>query len=99
MSWLIAPGDTMCGYLKIHGLDSISVTVPLMIRNICAVFREHQNKCLLNKEEASEQCTVVRNHTIREVVTALQNMSTSVSAGSSEYYRSVQATLARYECR
>ncbi|GAA57480.1 hypothetical protein CLF_112788 [Clonorchis sinensis] len=80
--------------------SSVNITkLQFRTLNLPTVFREHQNKCLLKKEKASEQCTVVRNHTIREVVTALQNMSASVSAGSSEYYRSVQATLARYECR
>ncbi|TGZ70772.1 hypothetical protein CRM22_003008 [Opisthorchis felineus] len=63
------------------------------------ILREHQYKCLLEQEKRSEQCTVHRNDTIREVVGALQNQSSRVSTNSNEYYSLIKQTLTHYECK
>ncbi|KAF7262113.1 hypothetical protein EG68_00571 [Paragonimus skrjabini miyazakii] len=63
------------------------------------ILREHQYQCLMQQEKVAEQCTVHRNDTIREVVTALQNQSNKVSSNSNEYYALIKQTLTEYECK
>ncbi|CAL8079582.1 unnamed protein product [Calicophoron daubneyi] len=63
------------------------------------ILREHQNNCLQQQEKLSEQCTVHRNDTIREVVAELQRQSSRLSPSSAEYYTTITQTLRHYECK